>query len=57
MLDDLTIAVIAFVIVASAFLCAFCFDVFRVRQDHQTSRAQVPRKTVVRHGPPSRIAE
>jgi hypothetical protein len=57
MLDDLSIAVIAFVIVASAFLCAFWFDVFRVRQQLQTSRVQVPRRTVVRNGPPSRIAE
>ena len=54
MLDDVSIAVIAFVIVASAFLCAFCFD---VRQHRQTSRVQVPRRTVVRNGPPSRIAE
>jgi len=57
MLDDISIAVIAFVIVASAFLCAFCFDVIRVRQHRQTSGARVPRNAIVRNGPPSRIAE
>ena len=57
MLDDLSIAVIAFVIVASAFFCAFCFDVFRVRRYRQTSRLRTGRGRVVRGEVPSRIAE
>jgi len=57
MLDDLSIAVIAFVIVASAFSCTCCFDVLRVRNHRRASEAQVPGRTVVRNGPPSRVAE
>ena len=57
MLDDLSIAVIAFVIVASAFFCAFCFAVLRVRRHRQTSRLRTGRVAVVRREGPSRIAE
>jgi hypothetical protein len=55
MLDDISVAVIAFVFVASAFFCAFCFDVFRVRRHRQASRVRVENgaRGVVR----SRVAE
>jgi hypothetical protein len=57
MLDDISVAVIAFIFVASAFLCAFCFDVFRVRRHRQTSQVQTGQGTTARGGAPSRVSE
>jgi hypothetical protein len=57
MLDDIAVAVIAFVIVASAFFCVFCFDVIRVHRHRQMSQLQTGRGTDARGGIPSRFAE
>jgi hypothetical protein len=57
MLSDFAVAVIAVAFVASAFLCAFCCDVFRLRRHHQTSYLPNVKKTDARIKIPSGIAE
>ena len=57
MLDDITVGVIAFVFVASAFLCAFLCDVFRVRREQQASYLPKAKRTAGPIKMPSGIAE
>jgi hypothetical protein len=57
MLDDITVGVIAFVFVASAFLCAFLCDVFQVRREQRASYLPRAKRTTGSIKMPSGIAE
>ena len=57
MLSDISVAVIAFVFVASAFLCAFLCDVFRVHRHRQAQYLPKVKRTAAPAKIPSGIAE
>jgi hypothetical protein len=57
MLDDISVAIIAFGFVSCAFLCAFLCDVFRVRRHQQAQYLPKVKRTDAQVKIPSGIAE